>query len=207
MTIRDWLINEKGEEEKCNPVGRSDLSSFYRIYHFLHDLEEVLRLENDDRLRLSKIRPMVRRLLMSSYWIQKAIAPIDPKTGWSLRKLYDEPLFPWTIQTALWDIGQDSPIHNHGTWGVVAIISGIEQNSFWRRTNPSNPKDLTVEKTGECTLYPGDLISFLPETIHSIRAVGESPVASFKIYGEPQSQVVYFNSLKLEPSLNLELVK
>jgi predicted metal-dependent enzyme (double-stranded beta helix superfamily) len=198
MQVRDWLINEKGKDELCNPVGTSDLSSFYRIYHFLNDLESTLKLEIDDRQRLSIIRPMVRRLLMSSYWIQKAIAPIDPKTGWSLTKLYDEPFFPWTIQTTLWGTGQDSPIHNHGTWGVVAIISGIEHNSFWRRTNPNNPKDLSVEKTGECTLYPGDLISFLPETIHSIKAVGDKPVASFKVYGELQSKVLYFDAVNLE---------
>jgi len=197
MAVRDWLINEHGKEEPCDPVGSSDLSTFYRIYHFLNDLENVLGSEKNDRQRLTLIRPMVRRLLMSSYWIQKAIAPIDPKTGWSLRKLYEEPFFPWTIQTALWGTEQESPIHNHGTWGVVAIISGTEHNSFWKRINPSNPEDLRVEKVGECVLYPGDLISFLPETIHSVKAIENEPVASFKIYGEMQSKVIYFDKLRL----------
>jgi predicted metal-dependent enzyme (double-stranded beta helix superfamily) len=190
MTVRDWLINEIGEEERCDPVGSCDLTSgYYRLYHFLYDLEQVLRKESDERAQLATIRLLVRRLLTSSYWIQDAIAPPDPKTGWSILKLYDEPFFPWTIQTALWFPGQPSPIHNHGTWGVVALIKGQEKNTFWRRSSPDN---IMVEKTGECVLYPGDVISFLPQTIHSIEALGNSPTFTLNVYGQVKEKIIYF---------------
>jgi predicted metal-dependent enzyme (double-stranded beta helix superfamily) len=61
--------------------------------------------------------------------------------------LYDEPDFPLTVQTVSWLPGQVSPIHNHATWGVVALISGTEKNTLWRRTNP----DGAIEKVDALT--------------------------------------------------------
>ncbi|WP_367142217.1 hypothetical protein [Moorena sp. SIO1F2] len=40
-----------------------------------------------------------------------------------------------------------SPIHNHGTWGVVAVISGQEKNTFWRRTDDPDFCD-RIEQVG-----------------------------------------------------------
>jgi predicted metal-dependent enzyme (double-stranded beta helix superfamily) len=196
MIVRDWLINTAGEEEVCDQVGEfSSSTEYYRLYHFLSDLESVLKKEADDRQRLAMIRPLVRRLLTSSYWIQDAIATPDPQTGWSLTKLYDEPFFPWTIQNSAWSPGQSSPIHNHGTWGIVAVIRGQEHNTFWRKTSPDS---LEVERTGECVLSAGDVISFLPQTIHSIKALGEQPAITMKVYGQMTEEVSYFEQSSLD---------
>jgi hypothetical protein len=41
--------------------------------------------------------------------------------------LYQEDNFPITIQMVAWLPGNISPIHNHGTWGLVAVVSGQEK--------------------------------------------------------------------------------
>jgi predicted metal-dependent enzyme (double-stranded beta helix superfamily) len=38
--------------------------------------------------------------------------------------------------------------------------------------------------TGEITLEPGHIISFTPDAIHSVEAVGDEPTVTFNIYGE-----------------------
>jgi predicted metal-dependent enzyme (double-stranded beta helix superfamily) len=190
MVLVDWLINEIGETEPCDRVGEiAPSGEYYRLYHFLSDLERVLKKEPNDRVRLAIVRGMVRQLLTSSYWLQNAISPPDPQTGWSLTKLYDEPFFPWTLQNSAWAPGLPSPIHNHGTWGVVAVISGQEHNTFWRRTSPGSNQ---VEQVGECTLNAGDVISFLPQTIHSIKVLGDKPAITMKVYGQMTQEVQYF---------------
>lgn len=138
MAGRDWLVTEDGRCEACqisaSLSNRELLAKPYRLYRFLTDLEDILKQIKDDRRRLEAIRPLVRRLLMSSYWLQTRYLPPDPKLGWSVLKLYDEPYFPFTVQMAAWLPGKVSPIHNHATWGVVALISGLEKNVFWQRS-------------------------------------------------------------------------
>jgi predicted metal-dependent enzyme (double-stranded beta helix superfamily) len=190
MAVLDWLINEIGESEPCGRVAEiSPSGDYYRLYHFLSDLERVFQREPNDRVRLAMVRGLVRQLLTSSYWLQDAISPPDPQTGWSLTKLYDEPFFPWTLQNSAWSPGLPSPIHNHGTWGVVAVISGQEHNTFWRQVSPGSAE---VEKVGECILNAGDVISFLPETIHSIKVLGDRPAITMKVYGKMTAEVLYF---------------
>ena len=73
--------------------------------------------ENDDRVRLQKICPLVRRLLNSSEWILSNFSLPDPETGWSVQLHYDEPDFPITVQTVAWSPQSVSPIHNHASVG------------------------------------------------------------------------------------------
>lgn len=194
MAVRDWLVTKDGQCQACDSIGRYELSSeYYRLYHFLNDLENILKSEQDDRRRLQLICPLVRRLLMSSSWLQSTIRQPDPVTGWSVLKLYDEPFFPWTVQTAVWPPGKPSPIHDHATWGIVAVIGGEEKNTFWKRSNDLKLKN-RVEKVGETILSPGDVIGFMPDVIHSIEAVGDRPTITFNVYGEVKGEVIYFNS-------------
>jgi predicted metal-dependent enzyme (double-stranded beta helix superfamily) len=193
MGGRDWLVTEDGQCEVCDSIGRYEMSAeYYRLYHFLNDLENILKREKDDRRRLQLICPLVRRLLMSSYWLQSTVRKPDPATGWSVLKLYDEPFFPWTVQTALWPPKKVSPIHNHAAWGVVALISGHEKNTFWKRANDLEDQN-RVERVGDHILVPGDVISFMPDAIHSIKAVGDQPTITFNVYGETNAEVIYFN--------------
>lgn len=190
MAVLDWSINEKGELEPCDRVAEiSQSADYYRLYHFLSDLERVFQKEPDSRIRLAMVRGLIRQLLTSSYWLQDAVSPPDAKTGWSMTKLYDEPFFPWTLQNTAWAPGLPSPIHNHGTWGVVAVISGQEHNTFWRRVSPNSTQ---VEQIGECVLNAGDVISFSQQAIHSIKVLSDKPAVTMKVYGKMTEEVQYF---------------
>lgn len=136
-----------------------------------------------DRDRLKAIRPLVRKLLGNNPWLLTEYEAPDPELGWSVTMLYDEPDFPLTVQTVAWLPGQVSPIHNHGTWGLVALISGQEKNTFWQETDPSNFTS-NIKQVGELTLNPGDIIGFLPNTIHHVKALGDEATISFNLYGE-----------------------
>ncbi|NET10410.1 MAG: cupin [Merismopedia sp. SIO2A8] len=154
----------------------------YRLYRFLTDLETILDQEPDNVQRIQKIAPIVRTLLTSSDWLQMEYVNPSPKTGWGVKFLYKEPKFPLTIQMVSWAPGQKSTIHNHATWGIVALISGEEKNRFWRRSpTPSHPH--AIESAGDCLLVPGDIIGFVPDAIHQVEALGDEPTISFNLYG------------------------
>lgn len=183
MESRDWLVTDDGCCEACEiPSDWEWTTKPYRLYRFLTDLEDIVEQITDDRQRLQAIRPLVRRLLTNSDWLQGEYRNPDPQKGWSVLMLYDEMDYPFTVQNVVWLPGSNSPIHNHATWGVVALISGEEKNTTWRRTNEPEFPD-SIEKVGEKTLLPGDIISFMPDAIHSVEAMGDEPTISFNLYG------------------------
>ncbi|MBD2629197.1 cysteine dioxygenase family protein [Trichormus variabilis] len=184
MQGKDWFVAGNGEHQICKSARIWDLlRDNYRLYRFLTEVEDVLNNVEDESTRLPEIRMLVRRLIINSYWVNSQFLEPDSKTGTSVLLLYDELGFPLTVQTVTFAPGTISNIHNHGTWGVVAVLKGEEKNTFWRRnSHPEFPDQ--IEKTGEINLFPGDIISFTPDTIHCVQAVGEEPTVTFNIYGE-----------------------
>ncbi len=188
MSDQDWLVTN---ESQCIPfveVQEDDtpedwLTKPYRLYRFLTDLENIIWQESDDRLRLQKICPLVRRLLNSSEWIFTSFLLPDPETGWSVQILYDEPNFPITVQMVAWLPQSISTIHNHATWGIVAILDGVEKNTFWRRS-PTAAFPEKITKVGNHCLTGGNILCLMPDAIHQIEAIGEEPTISFNVYGQ-----------------------
>jgi predicted metal-dependent enzyme (double-stranded beta helix superfamily) len=187
----DWLVRDTGDclpldsalSNGVNGVADGAQVEPYRLYRFLTDVEDVLRQVEDVEGQLRAICPLVRHLLVSSEWLPMAFDLPDPQLGWSVRMLYDEPNFPLTVQMVAWAPGQVSPIHNHGAWGLVALLSGQECNQLWRRS-PTTANPDRIERTGEHLLMPGEIITFTPGAIHSVEAIADEPTISFNLYGE-----------------------
>jgi predicted metal-dependent enzyme (double-stranded beta helix superfamily) len=184
MAGRDWFVSNEGDCLGMESVEPDEaLDRPYRLYRFLTDLEDILERVKDDQVRLNLIRPLVRRLLNSSEWLQLNFSPPDPTTGWSVLMLYHEPDFPITIQTVVWTPGSVSPIHNHATWGIVALLSGQEKNTFWQRS-PTSARPDRIQPVGDRLLQPGDILTLMPDSIHQVEVIGGEPTISFNLYGE-----------------------
>jgi len=177
----DWLVNARGECEELSSSPDFLPESPYKLYRFLTDVEDLLGEMQSDRLLIQAICPLVRRLLTSSTWIQLSGLEPDPDLGWAVQTLYDEPDFPLTVQLVSWLPHQVSPIHNHGTWGIVAIMDGVEKNLFWQRAGNLKFPD-RIKPVGDRLLSAGEIIGFTSEAIHSIEAL--EATVSFNIYGE-----------------------
>ena len=180
---QDWLVTNNSDciAWELEPDLDQDSRS-YRLYRLLTDIEDTLAQTEDDQERLRTIVPLVRRLITQSTWLSLIPPSPDPDLGWSVQMLYDEPDFPLTVQLVSWQAGTVSPIHNHGCWGIVALLSGAEKNTLWRRSPDPDHRD-RIEPAGECSLRPGDIISFLPDAIHSVAALESASTISLNIYG------------------------
>lgn len=184
MNRYDWFVTNEGQCKAWEVVSQfEEPAQPYRLYRFLTDVEDVLNHITDDQLRLQAICPLVRQLLASSSWLQ--IMPLEPDSemGWEVTILYDEPFFPLTVQLVAWAPGVTSPIHNHATWGIVALLSGQEKNTFWQRSPTVQFPD-QIEPVGEHLLTPGDILCLMPDAIHHVQAIGDQPTISFNLYGE-----------------------
>lgn len=184
MTGKNLFVTNDGQYHVCEDTSQiENLTHPYRLYRFLTDLEDILEQISDDYLRLQAICPLVRKLLDSSPWVQIALLEPDSETGWAVQTLYDEPFFPLTVQLVAWAPGAVSPIHNHASWGLVALLGGQEKNTLWRRSPiPKFPDK--IQTVGDILLAPGDILCLMPDAIHHVEALGDEPTISFNIYGE-----------------------
>jgi predicted metal-dependent enzyme (double-stranded beta helix superfamily) len=184
MKYRDLLVTEAGQWQVCKPPREWDLlRTPYRFHRFLTEVEDVLESALDETDRLPELRRLVRRLIVNSYWLQTQTVEPNPETGTGVLMLYDEIGYPLTVQITTSLPGTRSFIHNHGNWGIVAVLKGEEKNTIWKRIyDPQFPD--RIEATVEGTLLPGDIISFTPDAIHSITAISDEPTVTFSLYGE-----------------------
>jgi len=184
MKYRDLLVTETGDWQVCKPAREWDLlRTPYRFHRFLTEVEDVLESARNEVDCLPQLLLLVRRLITNSYWIQTQYVEPTLPLGTGVIMLYDEIGYPLTVQIATYLPGISSSIHNHGTWGVVAVLKGEEKNTLWRRV-PSPEFPDWVEPMAEAIVLPGDIISFTPGAIHSIEALGDEPTVTFSIYGE-----------------------
>ncbi|MEM8768257.1 MAG: cysteine dioxygenase family protein [Pseudomonadota bacterium] len=90
-----------------------------------------------------------------------------------------------------------SPIHDHGTFAVIAGLDGEEENTIYRRVDDgSEPGKAVVKEDHRVVLKAGEAIAFMPEDIHRIKVVSETPTRHFHLYGkgfEQQSGRLEFN--------------
>lgn len=190
MSGKDWLVTDNGQcSAYPSPRDWDLLETPYRFHRFLTDIENVLQHSSAEDARdcLPDLRRLVRKLVLNSYWLQTQRPKLFPPATTALLNLYDEIGFPLTVQLETHQPGTTSPVHNHGTWGIVAILEGQENNTFWRRSPTATHPD-AIAPTAHQTLAYGDVISFTPAAIHSIQAIGAVPLVTFNLYGETHSK-------------------
>lgn len=195
MKTADWLVKEDGICRLCQSVREWDLLvEEYRLYRFLTEAEDLMRLgvaeEIDEESFLSRLRMLVRKLILNCYTIKTRLPEPNHNTGVSVVMLYDEVGFPMTIQTEMSLPGTISQIHNHGTWGVVMVLQGKQKNTFWKRS-PTEELPDRIERVGERIIESGDIISFTSEAIHSIEAIEGESTITFNLYGETHASKRY----------------
>lgn len=73
-----------------------------------------------------------------------------------------------SLYALVWLPGQWTPVHDHGSWGVVGIIEGSLQERAWIRTSPDDGRDeaLCLLPGGVLVLEPGSVTSFVPNPDH-----------------------------------------
>lgn len=189
MSAKDWIVTNDGQCEPRPSAREWDLvRQNYYLHQFLTEVLDILNQvqhEKDEWDYLPLIRMRVRQLVMNSYWVRTRHAKPNPQTGVGVLPLYDEIGYPLTVQNEIMLPGSMSTIHNHGTWGVVTVIDGKEEHTFWRRVPEADTPD-RIELVGRKILTPGEILSFMPNAIHQVKAVATKPTLSFCLYGDTQ---------------------
>ncbi|MFB9238796.1 hypothetical protein ACFFWC_25250 [Plantactinospora siamensis] len=95
--------------------------------------------------------------------------------------LHAEPDGAFSILGLVWRPGQTTRIHDHLTWCVVGVLSGVEHEELF---------DEALDPIGVRDNPPGAVGGFAPPgDIHRIRNVGHETAISLHVYGTDISRV------------------
>jgi len=102
--------------------------------------------------------------------------------------VYDAPDGSLSLYVLVWLPGQWTPVHDHGSWGVVGILEGILEERNYVRLSPDRGVDEGIQlvRGGVILLGRGAVTSFVPNPDH-IHITGVPPersrAVSLHLYG------------------------
>jgi 3-mercaptopropionate dioxygenase len=106
--------------------------------------------------------------------------------GYRSHLLYSEPGGAFSIVALVWRPGQVTPIHDHVTWCVFAVIRGQEHEELFLLDEEAG----CLVRAGARTNHEGDVSGFAPPgDIHRVRTVGDQTAISLHIYGTDVSRI------------------
>jgi predicted metal-dependent enzyme (double-stranded beta helix superfamily) len=178
-------------------------SETYTLPHFVHDLRSIAAQTQDAREIITRVRPLARRLSLAEGWLRQHHYECDMKQGFGVHLLHEESDHTLAVFAIAWRPGRGAPPHNHGTWAVVAGVDGPEKNTFWKRLDDgSRPGYAEIISEGERVFGPGEVVSFLPDDIHSVANETDAVTVSLHVYGK---HLNYTGRSQFNPSANTEM--
>jgi predicted metal-dependent enzyme (double-stranded beta helix superfamily) len=130
-------------------------------------------------IMLREVPVALKPLLKDAAWLPDAVIAPHPD-HYQQYLLYADPRQRFSVVSFVWGPGQETPVHDHCTWGVVGQLQGNEVS-----TNYARAADGALRVTGVHTLGPGEVIAFSPEQgdIHQVRNGSDKVSISIHIYG------------------------
>jgi predicted metal-dependent enzyme (double-stranded beta helix superfamily) len=73
-----------------------------------------------------------------------------------------------SLFSMVWSPGQWTPVHDHGTWGVVAVLQGVLEERNYIRTDGHDDRasGIKLRRGGVTLLAPGTVTTFVPNPDH-----------------------------------------
>ncbi len=112
--------------------------------------------------------------------------------GYARNLIYEAPDDSLSLYALVWLPGQWTPVHDHGSWGVVGVVEGVLEERSYVRLTPDRGADEGIElaRGGAILLSRGAVTSFVPNPDH-IHVTGVSPerprAVSLHLYGRMMS--------------------
>ncbi|MGO8955874.1 MAG: cysteine dioxygenase [Streptosporangiaceae bacterium] len=142
-------------------------------------IRSATRQHADWRQTAELVAVQVRRTLPEASLLTTAQRAGSPD-GYQCHILHVEPDGSFSVTAMVWRSGQFTPIHDHVTWCVTAVIEGTEYEELYR----VSPDGRWLSEAGHSKNEPGAVSGFAPPgDIHRVRNHGSDVAISLHVYG------------------------
>lgn len=108
-------------------------------------------------------------------------------SSYTRQRIHESESGAWSIYGICWLPGQYTPVHDHGTWGVVGVLQGcLYEHSMALVEERRAENHYRLAPAGVCLLSKGAINTFVPEPDHIHRSgvpASAHPTASIHLYG------------------------
>lgn len=141
-------------------------------------IDEICKILQDGDVDESQIHQIQEVVMDSVPVMVNKLAGRDYEPGRYL--LYKDPTFGFVVMMLVWNRGQATPIHAHGTWGVEAVI----KNKVRVTSYACDERD--AREVGSVVLPTGAVAYVLPPDadIHKVEHFGDGQAITVHIYGK-----------------------
>lgn len=151
-----------------------------RLKRFIVDLRNLVdQADGDEAIILQRGKDRLAELVRHDDWLPEAFARDDPDR-YRQNLLYCDPLERFCVVSFVWGPGQETPIHDHTTWGLVGMLRGAELSQSYDLVD-GKPVAGETER-----LEPGEVILVSPTVgdIHRVQnAFSDRASISIHVYG------------------------
>lgn len=146
---------------------------------FITEIEEIIKLEENESRLTEKVSERLKKIVVKQGIIPDIYKQPNPDK-YTLYPVYIDPDNRFSIASAVWDVGQSTPIHDHGTWGVIGIIQGKEREIHYA-IQPGQPPLKEFERN----LQKGDVVVCCTsdQDLHEVHCASSEPCVGLHIYG------------------------
>jgi predicted metal-dependent enzyme (double-stranded beta helix superfamily) len=158
------------------------------LERFIAQAVERSRALSDPADCVLAIAPLMLELLGEAHtFLEPQHFRSDP-AHYARNLVHDAPDASLSLYSLVWLPGQWTPVHDHGSWGVVGIVEGVLEERSYVRLSPDRgaDQDIDLVRGGVILLAPGAVTSFVPNPDH-IHVTGVPPerqrAISLHLYG------------------------
>ena len=149
---------------------------------FVDDVTEIVRQGGGEQVVTARVASRLEGLLQSG-------EVLDPRCtkpqidNYVLYPVWVAPDGAFSIAAAVWDVGQVTPVHDHGTWGVIGIYGGVEHEIRYRLAAQPGPGRLSL--LSERDIAAGQVIVCCTsdQDIHRVSCGSNVPCVGIHVYG------------------------
>ena len=148
---------------------------------FVQRMTRLVETTSEEAALMASARPLLATLIAHERWLPAACMRTHPEY-YQQYLLHCDPMERFSLVSFVWGPGQRTPIHDHGVWGLIGMLSGAELGQRYRVGDDGR---LQVEG-GEGRLDPGDIESVSPAMgdIHRVaNAFADRASISIHLYG------------------------
>ena len=160
----------------------------YNLENFLDDCRRETSNDNSPADYVEVITPLMHQLLKSGINFLEEKHYQSDSQHYARNPIYIDPKNRLSLYALVWLPGQWTPIHDHGTWGVVGIVEGgLEERNFIRTDDQARTAmdNISLSRGGSIILTPGSVTSFVPnpDHIHITGNASKKRTVSLHLYG------------------------
>jgi len=142
--------------------------------------------DSNDRAIIEQVIVSTVTLLNGSMLVDRENLKV-PVKGYGRNLLHNDPLLGFVIVAMVWPPNEGTPIHDHGTWGVVGIVEGgLSVTNYIRNDDGSQPGHASLTVLDTISARAKDATHVLPpdEDIHKVWNSTTKQSISIHTYGK-----------------------